>query len=160
MSSTHSSRLWIRFSSPDAPHKLPASFITIKGAVDYYQQETQTPVPWDSVGIKKVDDYTLRIETTGFATVQDVKTQFSTKYTHLVHKPTWEACFSPDRATNSYGTPNGGFMSCGPFILKEWIEGSQFVFERNAAYVLADQISLEKAIFYQITDVIRPWRCS
>lgn len=132
--------------------QVASEFITIKGAVEYYQQGNTNSVPWESVGIKKVDDYTLRIETTGFATVQDVKTQFSTKYTHLVHKPTWESCFSADRTTNSYGTPNGGFMSCGPFILKEWVEGSQFVFERNPDYVLADQISLEKAIFYQITD--------
>lgn len=132
--------------------QVASEYITIKGAVDYYQQGDSNTVPWDSVGLKKIDDYTLQVETEAFATPNDVKTQFSTKYTHLVHEPTWEAGFSEDRTTNTYGTITGGWMSCGAFILTDWTEGSQFLFERNPDYVRADEISLEKIVYYVITD--------
>jgi oligopeptide transport system substrate-binding protein len=132
--------------------QVASEYITIKGAVDYCQQGNSNSVPWETVGLKKIDDYTLQVETESFATVNDVKTQFSTKYTHLVHEPTWEACFSADRTSNTYGTITGGWMSCGPFILTDWTEGSQFVLERNPDYIRADDISLEKMVFYVITD--------
>lgn len=133
--------------------QVSSEFITIVNASDYYLQGTTgVEVPWDDVGIKKIDDYTVQIEITNFATANDVKTQFSTKYTSLVHKPTFEACFSADRTTNSYGLVTGGWMSCGPYIMTTWVEGSQYVFDRNPDYVLADMIKLDKVVYHVISD--------
>jgi ABC-type oligopeptide transport system substrate-binding subunit len=40
--------------------QVASEYITIKGAVDYCQQGNSNSVPWETVGLKKIDDYTLR----------------------------------------------------------------------------------------------------
>ena len=128
-------------------------YINIAGAEAYYMQKSKgTTVPWEKVGIRKIGDYVIQIETVTYVTPFDVKNHFAAKHSTIVHKPTFDASLSADRKTTTYGLPTGSFKSCGPYILKSWVEGSQFVFERNPKYVLADRVKLDKVVYHVITD--------
>ena len=48
---------------------------------------------------------------------------------------------SEDRSTNTYGSTREKYMSCGAFILDQWIAGSQFDMKKNPDFVLGDKIS-------------------
>ena len=43
---------------------------------------------------------------------------------------------SEDRSTNTYGSTREKYMSCGAFILDQWIAGSQFDMKKNPDFVL------------------------
>ena len=47
---------------------------------------------------------------------------------------------SEDRSTNTYGSTREKYMSCGAFILDQWIAGSQFDMKKNPDFVLGDKI--------------------
>ena len=70
-------------------------------------------------------------------------TNFNYVWTCLVHEPTYEACMSEDRSTNTYGSTREKYMSCGAFILDQWIAGSQFDMKKNPDFVLGDKIKLD-----------------
>lgn len=123
--------------------QLSSDYITITKASDYSLQGTAGTVSWDEVGIKKVDDYTLELQLDAPVTEADIKSHFNYAWTCMVHEPTYEACMSADRTTNTYGSTLDKYMSCGAFELTEWIPGSQFNFKRNPDFVLADKIKLD-----------------
>ena len=123
--------------------QLASDYITITKASDYALQGSADTVSWDEVGIKKADDYTLELQLDAPVTAADIKAHFNYMWTVLVHEPTYEACMSADRTTNTYGSTMDKFMSCGPFIMTNWIASSQFSMEKNPNYPLADKIKLD-----------------
>lgn len=123
--------------------QLASDYITITKASDYALQGSANTVSWDEVGIKKTDDYTLELQLDAPVTAADIKAHFNYMWTVLVHEPTYEACMSADRTTNTYGSTKDKFMSCGPFIMTDWIASSQFNMEKNPNYPLADKIHLD-----------------
>jgi len=123
--------------------QLASDYITITKASDYSLQGNANTVSWDDVGIKKVDDYTLELQLDAPVTEDDIKAHFNYAWTALVHEPTYEACMSADRSTTTYGSTLDKYMSCGAYILTEWIAGSQFDMVRNPDFVLADKIKLD-----------------
>lgn len=123
--------------------QLASDYITITNATDYYLQGNAGTVSWDDVGIKKVDDYTMELQLDGAVTAADIKAHFNYAWTCIVHKPTYEACMNEDKTNTTYGSNLDSYMSCGAFILKEWVPGSLFRYEANPDYVLADKIKLD-----------------
>lgn len=122
--------------------QLASDYITITKATDYYLQGNANTVSWDEVGIKKADDYTLELQLDAPVTAADIKSHFDYNWTCVVHKPTYEACMNADRTSTTYGSTLDKYMSCGAYILKEWIPGSQFTYEANPDYVLGEKIKL------------------
>lgn len=123
--------------------QLASDYITITKASDYSLQGNAGTVSWDEVGIKKADDYTLELQLDAPVTEDDIKSHFNYAWTCIVHKPTYEAGMNADRTTTSYGSTLDTYMSCGAYKLTEWIASSQFNFERNPDFVLADKIKLD-----------------
>ena len=132
--------------------QMASDYITIVNAKEYSLQGSANTVAWEDVGIKKVDDYTVEITCTDPVTAIDVKNHVNYSWNELVHEGTYEACMNEDRTATTYGSTGDKFMSCGPFILKEWIQGSQFTLERNPDYVHADEIKLEGYVYKIVGD--------
>lgn len=132
--------------------QLASDYITIVNAKDYYLQGNAGTVAWEDIGIKKVDDYTVELQLTDPVTAEDVKNHLNYVWTSLVHKPTYEAQMDADRSKTAYGSSADRFMSCGRFILKDWINGSQVTMTRNADYVHADTIKLEGYSYKMLND--------
>lgn len=132
--------------------QLASDYITITKASDYSLQGNAGTVSWDEVGIKKADDYTLELQLDAPVTAADIKAHFDYTWTCLVHEPTYEACMSEDRTTTTYGSTKDKYMSCGAFILKDWIAGSQFELEKNPDYPRAETIKLDGYSYKIIAD--------
>lgn len=132
--------------------QLASDYITIVNAKEYSLQANSNTVKWEDVGIKKVDDYTLEIICTDPVTAVDVKNHINYDWNNLVHEETYEACMNEDRTLSSYGTAADKFMSCGQFILKEWIPGAQITLARNPDYVLAEETKMENFVFRVVGD--------
>lgn len=132
--------------------QLASDYITITKAEDYYLQGDSGTVSWDEVGIKKIDDYTLELQLDAPVTAADIKSHFDYSWTCLVHKPTYEACMNEDRTSTTYGSTADKYMSCGAYLLTDWITGSQFTLKRNPDYVLADKIKLDGYTYQIIGD--------
>lgn len=132
--------------------QLASDYITITKAEDYYLQGDAGTVSWDEVGIKKIDDYTLELQLDAPVTAADIKSHFDYSWTCLVHKPTYEACMNEDRTSTTYGSTADKYMSCGAYLLTDWITGSQFTLKRNPDYVLADKIKLDGYTYQIIGD--------
>ena len=99
--------------------QLASDYITITKASDYSLQGNAGTVAWEDVGIKKADDYTLELQLDAPVTAENIKSHFNYVWTCLVHQPTYEACMSEDRSTNTYGSTREKYMSCGAFILDQ-----------------------------------------
>ena len=106
--------------------QMASDYITIVNAKEYSLQGSANTVAWEDVGIKKIDEYTVQIICTDPVTAIDVKNHINYTWNALVHEGTYEACMNEDRTATTYGSTGDKFMSCGPYILKEWIQGSQF----------------------------------
>ena len=132
--------------------QLASDYITITKATDYYLQGSEKTVDWEEVGIKRIDDYTLGLELDAAVTAADIEAHFNYGWTNLVHKATYEAGMNEDRTSTSYGSTLDSYMSCGAYILTEWVASSQFVMEKNPDYVLSDRIKLDGYTYKVIGD--------
>lgn len=131
-----------------------SDFINIKGAEEYSLQgaDPKTPVSWDSVGLKKIDDLTLEVTTNESHDAQEVMMHFANVYNVVVHDGTYEKCMNADRTENLYGTSVENYMSCGKFILDKWVRDAEFVYKRNPDYVYADMINIDGRITKVVSD--------
>ena len=99
---------------------LAKNTIDIANALAYYEQaqEGKTPVAWEDVGIKKVDEYTIQIVTSAATDVQNVMKHFTTKATMPTHEGLYTKLTAAD-GTTTYGTSTDTVLACGAYTLKE-----------------------------------------
>ncbi len=102
----------------------------IKGAKDYFEGTTSD---WESVGIKKVDDYSFTITFAQALKEWDVCYNYQGFLMTPVHKATWEANLSAD-GTPRYGTSKETFMASGLYKLSYWEKGKEYRFAKNDNY--------------------------
>lgn len=134
--------------------KIAKGIIFIKNATEYMEQYApgKTAVRWEDVGLKKLDDYTVEVTTVYKTTAQKVMQHFAIDSTMLIHKGTYESCWDDSHSVNSYGSTLDKFMSCGGYILTEWVTDSKYVLTRNADYVHADLIKMNGMIYRVVPD--------
>ncbi|MBR3865300.1 MAG: hypothetical protein IKM67_01150 [Clostridia bacterium] len=108
----------------------------IEGSGAYYDGEAD----WDTVGIKKIDDYTIDFYSTVPVTQNSARRGLS--FCPTLHKETFLATLSDDKSLSSYGTSKDKYVSAGPYKIKEWIADSKIVLERNPDFIHADRIKL------------------
>lgn len=126
-------------------------YAEIVNALGYYNQggEGKTPVAWEDVGIKKIDDYTVQFVLAGKTTVAKAMRQIAK--VPMVYQPLWEKCLSADGTTTTYATAQDKVMAAGAFKLTKWVIGSVREFEKNENWTCADYIKLD-GITYQIVE--------
>ena len=123
---------------------LASTYATILNAKEYYSQATTgTKVDWESVGLKKIDEYTVEVTTDGDFSQQEVMRQFNIAASYPVYELLFEAGMNADRSETTYGTELSQIMSCGTFTLTEWVKGSEYKLEKNESWPYADMIKLD-----------------
>jgi oligopeptide transport system substrate-binding protein len=122
------------------------SFCVIKNCEEY-----QTGAyPWEEVGLKKIDQYTMEVTLEEPASMIDVQRMVTNPY--LVYEPLFEQYMNKDRDATTYGTSVESYMSAGPFILTEWVQDAKYVIKRNPNYVFADQVKIEGIEYTVVSD--------
>lgn len=106
------------------------SSLPIAGAKEYYDAKGE--LDWDTVGIKKVDDYSFVITFKDDATQWDVIYNYSGFMFTPIHRTTYEA----NKAT--YGTSIDKYVGTGPYKISYWEKGKEYRFEKNENYFLWD----------------------
>ncbi len=93
----------------------------------------------DEVGVKALDDFTLRVELeTPHTTFIDVLTN---------------GIFYPVHSSVRNQTPDcSNYIGCGPFKLKKYVFNDSVIVEKNPYYWNAEVVKLEKIKFYIIKD--------
>lgn len=98
----------------------------VKNAKNYFTKKAS----WEDVGVKVVDDSTLKITLEYASTELDFWTTIGTLI-WPVHEQIYEKCMNADRTSTTYGTTLDTTPSCGMFKLTEWITDGHDKFERN-----------------------------
>ena len=120
-------------------------YISIVGAKKYLTQVAAgETVDWETVGIKKIDDYTIEVTTVAKQSPEEVKTHFSQTWTAVVHPDLYEKNMAADGTTTQYGTDTDKIATCGAFKIESWIKGSEITYVRDENYVQSSRIQLEK----------------
>lgn len=125
---------------------------TILNASEYYNQngEGKTPVAWEDVGIKKIDEYTVRITLATASTQAKVARQTSAM--PMLYQPLWEKCLSADGTNTTYATSKETIISAGPFKMTNWVMGSVREFAKNENWTRADYIKLDGVTVQVVED--------
>ena len=134
--------------------------ITIKNAKEYSKQTSDAPVAWEDVGIRKIDDYTIEITTTGAVTQNSVCAQFTNRATAMVYEPMYEAGMNADRTSTTYGITADEWMSAGPYKLESWVHDSVQTYVRNENYWLPEYFhydSVEVRIIKEMNARVELW---
>lgn len=132
---------------------LAKNHIEIVNAEAYYTQvANETEVDWEDVGIKKIDDYTIEITTVQKYLPIDVMRHFYTRVTMAVYEPMYEELMNDTRTVTAYGTDVDKIVAAGPFILTDWVKGSERVFVKNEDYLHKDMIKLDGINYKVVQD--------
>ena len=128
--------------------------IEILNAPAYVDQnkEGASPVAWEDVGIKKIDDYTIQIVTAVKTNALRVMLHFSGKTTMPIYEPIYTACLSADGLTTDYGSTPEKYVGCGPYNLVEWKNEDYKKFEKNPLFVFADDIKIDERNIRYVKD--------
>lgn len=133
---------FLRTLSPETGSSQVSEFDSILNAKAYYSGEiTDTSL----VGIKAVDDRTLVI------TLAYSDPFFISEMAEGIN-------FYPIRRDYvekygmSYASSAQTFIGCGPFVLKEWVQGASITLEKNRLYWNANSVKLEKVVELIIPD--------
>lgn len=130
---------------------LAKQHVTVLNATEYYGQgaEGKTPVAWEDVGFKKIDEYTVQVTLAAPATAYLMMRHFSTR---PVYQPLYEKCLSADGLSCSYGSSQDKIISSGPFKASNWVIGSVYEFVKNENYILADLVKLDGYTYTVVED--------
>ena len=121
--------------------------VTILNATDYVLQGTEgypETVAWEDVGIKKIDEYTIQIVTTGENSADDVKKHFWNRNNTPINETMWNQCLSADGLTTSYGSDLDHFVGCGPYKFTTWNYDSQHVYTKNPDHWMAQYFNYDE----------------
>ncbi|WP_035291442.1 peptide ABC transporter substrate-binding protein [Clostridium sp. KNHs214] len=98
----------------------------------------------DTVGVKAVDDKTLKI------TLKQPCAYFvDLTYFKVMHPQRQDII---EKAGEKYGSEANTMVFCGPFTIKEWTHQNQVVLEKNDKYWDKDKVKLSKATYKIIKD--------
>lgn len=132
---------------------LANTYVEIKNATAYFSQVSSgTPVDWEDVGIKKIDDLTLEITLASSFSQDELMRHFAIQAASPVYESLFEQGMNADRTETTYGSEKSQIISCGPFILTEWVKGSERRFEKNPTYPYADLIRLDGIVYRVVED--------
>ena len=139
---------WWRALQPALGNLYAYMYFPIDNAREYYQGSI---TDFDQVGVKALDDHTLQVRlknpTPYFLQLLDHYSLFP------VHRPTIEKFGAPDERGTRW-TYEGNLVGNGAFQLSEWKINRRVVVERNPNYWDADNVRLNKIIFYPIENAI------
>lgn len=108
------------------------------------QKYTEGTVQADEVGIKVKDNYTLEITLENSAPYFLEIAAFDTLLP--VHKKTVEAQGA------KFGTEAAGYVSNGPFMIKEWVHNDHITYVKNPEYWDKNNVFLDTLTYYMVEE--------
>jgi len=139
---------WHRALLPALANEYVESLFVLKNAEKFFRQEVKN---FSDVGVKALDDNTLRIElenpTPYFLQLLDHHSMFP------VHIDTISK-FSPIDERDSTWTRPENFVGNGPFVVHEWTPGKVFSVTANPYYWDAKTVRLKEIHFYPIEQLL------
>ncbi|MDD2334582.1 MAG: peptide ABC transporter substrate-binding protein [Mesotoga sp.] len=133
---------FLRTMNPETGSSQVSEFDSILNAQAYYNGEITDA---SLVGVKAVDEKTLVL------TLTYNDPFFMTEMAEGIN-------FYPIRADYvekygmSYASSPETFIGCGPFVLKEWVQGARITLEKNSEYWNTDKVKLERVVELIIPD--------
>ena len=112
--------------------------IEIVKAMDYFQGNAS----WDEVGLKLIDDHTLEIHTVSMHNPTEVMIHLAHPANCMINEEYYEKGMNADRTETMYGTSQEQYISCGPFLVENWVNDAEITFKKNPNYPFADRIWL------------------
>ncbi len=112
--------------------------IEIVKAMDYFQGNAS----WDEVGLKLIDDHTLEIHTVSMHNPTEVMIHLAHPANCMINEEYYEKGMNADRTETMYGTSQEHYISCGPFLVENWVNDAEITFKKNPNYPFADRIWL------------------
>ena len=138
---------WRRALLPALANNYAYMLYYIRDAERFHQGEI---TDFSQVGVTAPDDLTLVVE------LDNPTPFFLQLLTHMsyfpVHQATIEAFGAPDERGTRWTRP-GNHVGNGPFKLKEWVLNRSIVVEKNEHYWDADNVKLNRIVFYPIQNV-------
>ena len=139
---------WWRALQPALGNLYAYMYYSINNAQEYYEG---TITDFDQVGVKALDDYTLQV------TLENPTPYFLQLLDHYslfpVHQATVEKFGTADERGTRW-TYEGNIVTNGPFQLLEWQINRRVVVERNPFYWDAENVGLNKIIFYPTENAV------
>jgi oligopeptide transport system substrate-binding protein len=139
---------WHRALMPGLANEYVESLFVLKNAEKFFKQELKN---FSDVGVKALDDSTLRIElknpTPYFLQLLDHHSMFP------VHIDTISK-FSPIDERDSTWTRPENFVGNGPFVIHEWTPGKVFSVTPNPYYWDAKMVKLKEIRFYPVEQLL------
>ena len=123
----------------------------IREKIDYLSSLKDERPPFDTVGVKAIDKYTLKV---------NLKNPTPFFLGLLSHYSTWPVHketvlkFGEIDDRNGVWTRPGNFVCNGPFQLKSWELNNKIVVEKNPNYWDASTVSLNEMHFYPVSNVM------
>ena len=131
---------------------LSASSMTLSSygvLVNIYEYQMGEVKNWSDVGYKKIDDYTFQATFTRPITEFDAINACNRS---IVNPGLYTELMTADKTATTYGTSLETTLSCGPFILTEWIPDAKYVLEKNEDFIHADWYHLDKIVITCVPD--------
>lgn len=135
---------WKRALSPEIASEYAYQLYYIKNGEKYNKGEITDP---NEVGVKAIDDYTLKVELEQPAPYFLSLVAFPTLYPLPKHvleaNPDWPKGIDEDP---------GLYVTNGPFLLEEWRHHDRIILKKNPDYFDKDKVRLDKLIFFMVED--------
>ncbi len=135
---------WKRALSPEIASEYAYQLYYIKNGEKYNTGEITDP---NEVGVKALDDYTLKVELEQPAPYFLSLVAFPTLYPlpkHVLEShPDWPKGIDKDPSL---------YVTNGPFVLAEWSHHDKIVLKKNPNYFDKDKVKLDKLVFYMVED--------
>lgn len=121
-------------------------YIDIENAFEYYsqKQEGNSPVAWEDVGIKKIDDYTIEIKTVQRFTAEQVMLHFMLRSNYPVYEPYYEKGMNDSRTVTTYGTSLDTYLGSGPYKFESWTQDASRIYVKNPDHWLSDYFNFDR----------------
>tara|TARA_B100000963_G_scaffold361521_1_gene397412 strand:+ start:3983 stop:5596 length:1614 start_codon:yes stop_codon:yes gene_type:complete len=137
---------WKRILTPSLGSQYPDMLFYLEGAEEYHSGDISD---FDLVGIKAVDDYTLKIN------LKSATPFFLGLLSHYstwpVHKDTVLKHGSIDDRNGEWTRP-GNFVCNGAFNLKTWELNNKIIVEKNPLYWDAETVKLNEIHYYPVSN--------
>ncbi len=125
---------WIRALDPKTASEYARMLFPIKNAEEFNAGKVKV----EELGVKVIDDKTLEVE------LHSPLAYFSDIVTFKTYMPLDKKFF--DAVGDKYFTDADKTLSSGPYILKQWVRGSEMVLEKNPNYWDVSNVKVDKIV--------------
>ena len=117
----------------------------VNGSEYYFQaQPGNSPVAWESVGLKKAGENAIEITLKEKSTLDYVRMHFTDRSMYPVYEPLYEAGMNAERTSTTWGANLQQFMGCGPYLYDRWDVDAEHVFVKNPNHWLSKYYKFDR----------------